>query len=87
MIRIHYQVGNGYNSSAQIVTYILQKAFFKHVLEVGISSMSDFRKYLNKQLDNKEFKKEWDNSKNKYDLAKSQVAARKEDVTWKSKAY
>ena len=49
--------------------------------------MSDFRKYLNKQLDNKEFKKEWDNSKNEYDLAKSQVAARKEDVTWKSKAY
>ena len=37
--------------------------------------MSDFRKYLNKQLDNKEFKKEWDNSKNEYDLAKSQVAA------------
>lgn len=27
------------------------------------------------------------NSKNEYDLAKSQVAARKEDVTWKSKAY
>lgn len=49
--------------------------------------MSDFRKYLNKQLDNKELKKEWDNSKNEYDLAKSQVAARKEDVTWKSKAY
>lgn len=47
--------------------------------------MSDFRKYLNKQLDNKEFKKEWDNSKNEYDLAKSQVAARKEDVTWKQK--
>lgn len=47
--------------------------------------MSDFRKYLNKQLDNKEFKKEWDNSKNEYDLAKSQVAARKEDVTWKIK--
>ena len=45
--------------------------------------MSDFGKYLNKQLDNKE----WDNSKNEYDLAKSQVAARKEDVTWKSKAY
>ena len=36
--------------------------------------MSDFGKYLNKQLDNKEFKKEWDNSKNEYDLAKSQVA-------------
>ena len=49
--------------------------------------MSDFRKYLNKLLDNKEFKKEWDNSKNEYDLAKSPVAARKEDVTWKSKAY
>ena len=56
--------------------------------------MSDFRKYLNKQLDNKDrlhiafnIKKEWDNSKNEYDLAKSQVAARKEDVTWKSKAY
>ena len=49
--------------------------------------MSDFGKYLKKQLDNKEFKKEWDNSKNEYDLAKSQVAARKEDVTWKSKAY
>ena len=49
--------------------------------------MSDFGKNLNKQLDNKEIKKEWDNSKNEYDLAKSQVAARKEDVTWKSKAY
>ena len=36
MIRIHYQVGNGYNSSPQIVTYILQKAFFKHALEVGV---------------------------------------------------
>ena len=49
--------------------------------------MSDFRKYLNKQLYNKEFKKECDNSKNEYDLDKSQLAARNEDVTWKSKAY
>ena len=49
--------------------------------------MSDFRKYLNKQLDNKEVKKEWDNSKNEDYLAKSQVAARKEDVTWKSRVY
>ena len=42
---------------------------------------------LQEQLKDPEFKKEWDNSKNEYDLAKSQVAARKEDVTWKSKAY
>ena len=49
--------------------------------------MSDFRNYLDEQLKDEEFKKEWDNSKNEYDLAKSQVAARKEDVTWKSKAY
>ena len=46
-----------------------------------------FDDYLQEQLKDPEFKKEWDNSKNEYDLAKSQVAARKEDVTWKSKAY
>ena len=40
-----------------------------------------------KELMQNKNKKEWDNSKNEYDLAKSQVAARKEDVTWKSKAY
>ena len=49
--------------------------------------MKTYKESLSEMLDDKEFKKEWDNSKNEYDLAKSQVAARKEDVTWKSKAY
>ena len=33
--------------------------------------MSEFRELLNEQLEDPEFKKEWDNSKNEYDLAKS----------------
>lgn len=69
------------------ITYNKDKELMQIKIKGGVNSMSDFRKYLNKQLDNKEFKKEWDNSKNEYDLAKSQIAARKEDVTWKSKAY
>ena len=32
--------------------------------------MSDFRKYLEKQLNNEEFKKEWDNSECEYYLAR-----------------
>ena len=69
------------------ITYNKDKELMQTKIKGGVNSMSDFRKYLNKQLDNKEFKKEWDNSKNEYDLAKSQVAARKDDVTWKSKVY
>ena len=40
--------------------------------------MSDFRKYLDEQLKDSEFKKEWDDSECEYDLVKSLVAARKE---------
>ena len=32
--------------------------------------MSDFRKYLEKQLNNEEFKKEWDNSECEYYLSR-----------------
>ena len=41
--------------------------------------MSDFRKYLEKQLNNEEFKKEWDNSECEYYLARSLATARKEN--------
>lgn len=40
--------------------------------------MSDFREFLNEQLKDDEFKKEWDNSEFEYDLIRSLVAARKE---------
>jgi len=40
--------------------------------------MSDFRKYLNEQLKDEEFKKEWEDSECEYALVKSLVAARKE---------
>ena len=40
--------------------------------------MSDFRKYLDDQLKDSEFKKEWEDSECEYDLVKSLVAARKE---------
>lgn len=41
--------------------------------------MSDFRKYLEKQLNNEKFKKEWDNSESEYYLARSLATARKEN--------
>ena len=50
MIRMHYQVGNGYNSSPQIVTYILQKAFFKHVLKRGVFLLEKDKYYKKAQL-------------------------------------
>lgn len=40
--------------------------------------MSDFRKYLDEQLNDEEFRKEWDASECEYSLAKSLVKARKE---------
>ena len=40
-------MGNGYNSSPQIVTYILQKAFFKHALEVGVFLLEKDKYYKN----------------------------------------
>ena len=40
--------------------------------------MSDFRKYLDEQLKDSEFKKEWEDSECEYDLVRSLVAARKE---------
>ena len=40
--------------------------------------MSDFRKYLDEQLKDEEFRKEWDASECEYSLAKSLVKARKE---------
>lgn len=49
MIRIYYQVGNGYNSSLQIVTYILQKAFFKHALEAGAFLLEKDKYYKKSQ--------------------------------------
>lgn len=44
----------------------------------GVRYMSDFRKYLDEQLKDSEFKKEWEDSECEYDLVKSLVAARKE---------
>lgn len=40
--------------------------------------MSDFRKYLDEQLKDEEFKSEWDASECEYSLVRSLVAARKE---------
>ena len=39
--------------------------------------MSDFRDYLNEQLNDDEFKKEWDGSESEYNFIKSLIAARK----------
>ena len=35
--------------------------------------MSDFRKYLDQQLQNEEFKKEWNNSEREYILERKQI--------------
>ena len=40
--------------------------------------MSDFRNFLNKQLENPDFKKEWTASESEYTLIRALVAARKE---------
>lgn len=40
--------------------------------------MSDFRNYLNTQLKNPEFQKEWDDSEPEYNLIHAMVEARKE---------
>ncbi len=39
--------------------------------------MGDFRKYLEKQMDDEEFRKEWQESETEYSLVRSIVAARK----------
>ena len=39
--------------------------------------MSDFKNYLDKQLQDPEFRKEWDASESEYSLIKTLVAARK----------
>lgn len=39
--------------------------------------MSDFRKYLDKQLQNPEFKKEWDNLEPEFDTIQAIIDARK----------
>lgn len=39
--------------------------------------MSDFKKYLNEQLRDEEFRKEWEDSESEYSLARTLVAARK----------
>ena len=43
-------MGNGYNSSPKIVTYILRKAFFKHALEVGVFLLEKDKYYKKSQL-------------------------------------
>lgn len=40
--------------------------------------MSDFREYLDKQLEDAEFKQEWDASEPEYNLINAMVTARKE---------
>ena len=40
--------------------------------------MSDFRNYLDEQLKDEEFKKEWEDSELEYNLVRGLVAARKE---------
>lgn len=40
--------------------------------------MSDFRKYLDEQLKDEEFKKEWEDSECEYNLVKSLISARKQ---------
>ena len=39
--------------------------------------MSDFRKYLNKQLENPDFKKEWDYLEPEYNTMQAMIDARK----------
>lgn len=43
---------------------------------MGVNNMSDLKKYLNKQLKNKEFKKEWDNLQPEMELIRTIVKAR-----------
>ena len=40
--------------------------------------MNDFNDYLNEQLKDPDFKKEWDDSESEYSLARSFLMARKE---------
>ena len=47
-------------------------------IEEGVIEMSDFRNYIDEQLKDEEFKKEWEDSELKYNLVRSLVAARKE---------
>lgn len=44
--------------------------------EMGANNMSDLKKYLNQQLKNKEFKKEWDNLQPDMELIRTIVKAR-----------
>ena len=44
--------------------------------EMGANNMSDLKKYLNQQLKNKEFKKEWDNLQPEMELIRTIVKAR-----------
>ena len=39
--------------------------------------MSDFRKYLDKQLENPEFKKEWDDLESEFNIIQALIDARK----------
>lgn len=39
--------------------------------------MSDFRKYLDKQMENPEFQKEWEQSEPEYNLINAMIEARK----------
>ena len=47
-------------------------------IEEGVIEMSDFRNYLDEQLKDEEFKKEWEDSELEYNLVRSLVAARQE---------
>ena len=40
--------------------------------------MDDFRKFLNKQLEDPDFRKEWDEMESEYQIMKAMIAARME---------
>ena len=40
--------------------------------------MDDFRKFLNKQLEDPDFRKEWDEMEPEYQIMKAMIAARRE---------
>jgi len=44
---------------------------------IGEISMSDFRNYLNEQLKDPDFKKEWDNLEPEFNMMQAMIAARK----------
>ena len=49
--------------------------------------MDDFRKFLNKQLEDPDFRKEWDEMEPEYQIMKAMIAARMETGNHSAAAF